>query len=457
MSDPLSIRYRTAHKALPPQPIRLKVPGWGGSPAMKMENGSEPQPWHCLPFVEASTCGFELLYQYESECHVINDGGDVRIEWDYRNEPGGIAGPDEFSLNAPKPALFYSFGTSIDLEVPRGYVLRTSPHPRFYTDATFTVPAALAGHVQTEWWPKKLFVVFKVPPPGFRHIFRKGDPYVQILVVPEKQEYELSPMSPEREAQRRRLDDSINLAKPYIAKNVWHNEAGSEFSDHYKVLSRTYARDGMEAVEKAVESAVNYRHQTLPSGKTLREYLDLAERFQSEGKLVEAKEIYFRLCALAPDNAEVARRSGLLSASMGLVTAAQKLLARAVALQPQSPACRHDLGEILRRLGRYQEAEASFRAALGLRPDDPQAMSNLGLSLAQQGRPEEATECCRRALRAGPSLPVVHYRMGSVLAICGSKDEARSAFESALALDPNFAPARSALSELTAEPPRTRG
>jgi len=47
MTEKLQIKYRTAHKALPPQPIRLKVPGWAGAPEITMDNGSEPQPWHC--------------------------------------------------------------------------------------------------------------------------------------------------------------------------------------------------------------------------------------------------------------------------------------------------------------------------------------------------------------------------------------------------------------------------
>ena len=56
-----------------PQPIRLKMPGWGGSAAMRMENGSEPQPWHCPPFVDGSAYGIELIYHYETECHIVNE------------------------------------------------------------------------------------------------------------------------------------------------------------------------------------------------------------------------------------------------------------------------------------------------------------------------------------------------------------------------------------------------
>jgi tetratricopeptide (TPR) repeat protein len=452
MSEKMEIPYRTFHKAIPPQPIRVKVPGWAGSPQIRMQNGSEPQPWHCPPFVDASGYGLELLYPYETECHVVNENGEVRIEWDPSKEPGGVAGPGEFGLFAPKPTKFYSFGTSVDLQAPPGYALRTGPHPRFFTDETGTVPIAVIGHVNSDWWSKKLFCVFRAPPPGHRHIFRKNEPYVQILFVPQKMAYEPVRMSAEVEARRSEIDEGINLAKPYIAKRVWHNPAGSEFSDHYKVLARAHASGGEEAVAVSVRDAVRYRKETLPLGKTIPEYFELARQYQTAGKLVEAKSVYFHIRQLDPNNAEAASRLGLLAASMGLYTVAMQLLSKAAALQPQSPGHLHNLGEMLRRRGRFQEAVRSFRAALQLAPKDPQLMSNLGLTLAQEGRGEEAIETCRAAVAAGAGLPIVRYRLGRVLAMQQRHAEAREAYNAALAIDPHLAPALDGLKELESAP-----
>ena len=77
----LQIKYRLEGKALPPRPIKVDVPGWGGSPDFKKVNGSQPQPWHCPLHVEGCTHGVELLYQYDNECHVINDRGHIRIQF----------------------------------------------------------------------------------------------------------------------------------------------------------------------------------------------------------------------------------------------------------------------------------------------------------------------------------------------------------------------------------------
>ena len=190
---------------LPPRPIRVAIGDWGGSAERKKENGSEPEPWHCPAFVDACTHGFELLYQYETECHVLNTNGQVVFQWSRESEPGGIDPRVDFTLSNPPPPTEYLFATSLDIQVPPGYVLRVEPHPRFFRDTTQTAPAAFYGHVLSEWWPKKIFAVFKLPPPGQRHIFRKGEPYVQVIIIPRDQ-YVISPMTPEEHARRRKLE-----------------------------------------------------------------------------------------------------------------------------------------------------------------------------------------------------------------------------------------------------------
>src|SRR5579862_9061243 len=102
----LTISYELYEKGLLPQPIKIPVGGWAGLP-QKMEDGSDPQPWHCLPFVEGSTYGLELTYPYENECHVVNDNGKVRFDWDFAGEPGGTGQGAEFVLFSPVHAARY--------------------------------------------------------------------------------------------------------------------------------------------------------------------------------------------------------------------------------------------------------------------------------------------------------------------------------------------------------------
>src|SRR5262249_12114480 len=149
---------------------------------------------------------------------------------------------------------YYLFNTRLDVQTPPGYVLRTEPHPRYFTDDSGTVPLAMIGHLQNEWYPRSLFVVFRGPRQGQRHIFRKGEPFVQILVVPKRMDYDLTEMTSAEGTKRRELAGTIQRLKSDIAENIWHNPDNNEFNNHYKVLARAFARDGMVGVEEVLRA-----------------------------------------------------------------------------------------------------------------------------------------------------------------------------------------------------------
>lgn len=395
--DKLSLKYRTSGKSLPPRPIRMKIPGWSGEP-VKRKNGSEPQPWHCPPFVDASTYGLEFVYPYDSECQVINEGGKIRIEWNYAKEEGVKLSGQEFGFFFPHPPRFYLFSTGIDLQAPPGNVIRVGPHPRFFTDATDTVPAAVCGHVQTEWWPKKMFVVFKVPSPGQRHIFRKGEPYVQVITVPHRVPYEAERMVGEEEQRRQQLEDNIVQASSHIARNVWHNPVGQEFKDHYKVMGRAFASQGIKGVESLAKEGVERQKQTQPANKSIAECLAQGKEWQFSGRLIEARDIFFYVMSRDPQNPAAPSALGHLAVAMNLKGLAQSMMTQAIMLQPGSAAYRKDLGELLLGMNKFADAEGLLRSALQLSPRDPLIMSQLARALAKQGKVDEARAFYRHAL-----------------------------------------------------------
>jgi Flp pilus assembly protein TadD len=446
-----TIKYGAYAKALPPQPIRFERPGWGGAD-LKMEDGSEPQPWHCLPFVEAATYGLELVYQYDTECHVVNDGGELRFEWDFTREPGGVLTGGEFIASYPKPSRHYLFNSRLDIQAPPGYVLRTGPHPRFFTDYTGTVPPALMGHVQSEWWPKKLFLIFKAPRPGERHIFRKGEPYAQILFVPQRMSYETVPFDVQEESHRRELEASIDLSRGQIADNVWHNPSGNPFDNHYKILSRAFSRDGAAGVEQTIRDAVQRHHASLPADKSIPQCLEIGHQLLREQKHAEAKAIFYHVLEREPENADALSHLGVCIACRGSPMAALEMMRQAVIRQPASPVFLNNLGELHRMLSQLGEAEAAFRSVLRLTPDDAGVLSTLGLVLAQQGRLDEGLAACRGACALNPNLPVAQFRLGRILGEQRQYAQARACYEAALALDPGFAHAQRALQELPIAP-----
>lgn len=383
--EKMQIKYRLSGKAIPPQPIKLAIPGWAGGD-VKKRNGSEPQPWHCPPWAEAAIAGVELLYQYETECHVINDRGNIGFAWDFKKEPGYTLTGGEFGTFFPRPSKFYFFATGIDLQAPPGYVLHTQPHPKYFTDDSGTTPLSLIGDVQTEWWSKKLFVVFRVPPPGHRHIFRKGEPYAQVLFIPQDQGVQLVQMSPEEEAQRAEMEQQVQTAQSHIAKNVWHNPSGQEFKDHYRVMARAFAAEGMGGVKQTIDHASERQKLCQPADKSIEECLELAADRQREGANIEARDIYFHVIGREPNHAEATRRLGMLAASMDLPMLAHQLLSRAVVLQPQSAVYRADLGSVLLKMGRVEDARSSYQAALGIDPLLESAQAGMAEIKAKTGR-----------------------------------------------------------------------
>jgi hypothetical protein len=207
--DDLVVKYSATPKVVAPAPIRLKIGDWAGSP-QKMVDGSEPQPWHCLPFLEGSTYGLELVYPYESECQVVGENGTIRFKWDFAREPGQVVSGGEFVSFAPRDASkYYFFNTGLDIQPPPGHVTRTEPHPRYFTDDSGTVPLAMIGHLQGEWYSRRLFVVFRGPRQGQCHIFRKGEPYAQLLFVPQAVKYSTVPLSAEENDLRRKREGGI--------------------------------------------------------------------------------------------------------------------------------------------------------------------------------------------------------------------------------------------------------
>jgi hypothetical protein len=250
--EKILLKYRSWYQGQPPQHIRLQIPGWSGEPN-DHKDGDIPQPWHCTPFVEGSTYGLELLYSFNTEFHVKTINGEVKFTGDFTEEnkilPNSILPP--FSTFAPG---HFGMTSCLDIEVPDGYVLRIEPHPRYYTDETYTVPLVIPGHINTIMWPKIFFVVFKNPMPGQTYIFRKNEPYAQILIVPRKVLYEIKPMTSGEQSARGLLDDSIQTFCKKFTENDWYDNKGNNFDDKYKILNRIYVKKGKEGVYQFLQS-----------------------------------------------------------------------------------------------------------------------------------------------------------------------------------------------------------
>ena len=171
------VKFRLVEPDLRPRRTKLEMPGWAGKPEPRTD-GSHEHAWHCAPFTEGAQYGIEIFYPYQNELHVTRKDGKLVLDGDF-----GPA-PDDDRQWPPFRSFgedFYTYQLLLDLKVGKEWAIRTEPHPRFYIDTTDTVPIAVPALLRTEWWPMISFVVFKTPAEGRTHIFRPGEPMMQIL------------------------------------------------------------------------------------------------------------------------------------------------------------------------------------------------------------------------------------------------------------------------------------
>jgi hypothetical protein len=230
-----TLRYRVHGHRAPPQAIELPIPGWAGAPQPRAD-GSHEQPWHCTPFSESARYGVEVLYPFEEELRVTRRRGHVCLDADW----GEPVDPD---MNWPPFRTFgedyYSYQISLDLEAPSGWAIRTEPHPRYFTDAANTTPLAVPAIIRSEWWPMMFFCIFKAPPKGVTHIFRKGEPFMSIILLPAEPELDLVAMTEEQVAERELRARRLAASRDVLAEGSrWLSTTNTIFDGTYRHMLR---------------------------------------------------------------------------------------------------------------------------------------------------------------------------------------------------------------------------
>jgi hypothetical protein len=229
------IKFRLVHPGLQPRKTKLEMPGWAGQPSPR-KDGSHEFAWHCAPFTEGAQYGIEIFYPYENELHVSRKEEQLHFDGDFGPTPDAdLQWPPFRSFGRD----YYTYQLLLDLKVDEDWAVRTEPHPRFYTDMTGTVPIAVPALLRTEWWPMISFIVFKSPGEGQTHIFRPGEPMLQILVLPVTCDINLVRMNEEEAAEREMRGRRIHASRPTLAADsTWTSDTNTVFDGTYRHLLR---------------------------------------------------------------------------------------------------------------------------------------------------------------------------------------------------------------------------
>lgn len=230
-----TVKFRLFNPDLQPRRTKLEMPGWGGK-AEPRADGSHEQVWHCAPFTEGAQYGIELFYPYENELHVTRKDGRIVLDGDFGPPPDGDLQWPPFRAFGED---FYTYQLLLDLKVEKDWAVRTEPHPRFYTDPTDSVPIAVPALLRTEWWPMMSFIVFKGPAEGRTHIFRPGEPMLQILILPAEPDFELVAMDMEESAEREMRGRRIHASRETLsAGTIWTSSTDTVFDGTYRHMLR---------------------------------------------------------------------------------------------------------------------------------------------------------------------------------------------------------------------------
>lgn len=122
----------------------------------------------------------------------------------------------------------------------------------------------------------------------------------------------------------------------------------------------------------------------------------------------------------------------------------------AAALCGENAPLHYYAGRAARQAGDDRAAEALIERAIRLQPAYTDALVARARLHSRCGEYERARGCLRRVLQAGGDFADVHLMLGDLSRGSGDVATARESYERALRVNPAFAAARNALSELAA-------
>lgn len=160
---------------------------------------------------------------------------------------------------------------------------------------------------------------------------------------------------------------------------------------------------------------------------------------QRQGRLAEAAEIFQRVVAREPRNADALHLLGVTFGQMGRPQEAARLIGTAVEIRPSNPYMQVNLGNALGNVGRHAEAASAYARAAALKPDLLVAHRGQAFAEMSQRQYESALASIDRALALQPDDAVMLANRGNALRALGRNTEALVSYDRSLAIAANDA------------------
>lgn len=192
-------------------------------------------PHHCKPWVDGQSVGWVLSYGYITPV-AIRTAANGRI--DVENGARLVEETQQPRIIDQFADEHFGIGTGLTLRTPPGFVSMIIP--------AINPPSqlrALTGILETDWYPRQLFLVFELPTPAMTIRLDRGMSLARVVVIPRQIGVAATPVDPTE------LADIQTAAEAYVTAEArspsrWTAAGGDTFTHLYKQWSQQWAQTG---------------------------------------------------------------------------------------------------------------------------------------------------------------------------------------------------------------------
>src|SRR5438067_154778 len=186
-------------------------------------------------------------------------------------------------------------------------------------------------------------------------------------------------------------EEAIRLYPRYALAHAMPSAAALSLAINYAGLGTKEREEAMAKARASAKSALELDAH-------------LADAHLAQSQVSENLDFNFaaaeaelrRASELAPQNAAVMARLGLVMSELGRLDEPVSLAQQAIALEPLRAASHQNLAISLTALGRYDEAEAALRKAIELQPQSATSYYRLAVIQILRGKPGAAVELAKQ-------------------------------------------------------------
>ncbi|TWT82659.1 Tetratricopeptide repeat protein [Planctomycetes bacterium CA13] len=153
---------------------------------------------------------------------------------------------------------------------------------------------------------------------------------------------------------------------------------------------------------------------------TVEEVLAHGWQLHQSGNIEAAVDLYRRVLAHAPRNANALVYLGIAQFDQRDFDASASLYRKALSIQSRFPIAWNNLGNSLRMLGRVDEAEAAFATALEQQPGYLSALLNRGTLWIWNGDIKQGLKWYSEGLKIDPNHAELHRNLGVIHLLLGN-------------------------------------